>query len=138
MPADTWGAGEHEYYFEMAYSVPAPGGGGTNPIPPRPFTVDATTAMFDGRVVLRPAGLRARIGEDCEAAIEPPIINPGQRTRFVCGWVTDTPMTYEEAMAQFAIMSVSVHWDGGPAVEMVGPPIVPGSRFGALVCSMTE
>jgi len=136
LPAWAWTEGEHSYYFEMTYTVPDPGGSGTNADSPLSFTVDSDAVLYDGLVLLRPYALRVRVGADCPA-LDPRVIDPEEDTRFVWGWATDFAMTYPEAVAQYDSMNVWVHWDAGPDVEMARREIVPADEFGGYVCSLT-
>jgi Tol biopolymer transport system component/predicted GH43/DUF377 family glycosyl hydrolase len=111
----TWAEGEHSYYLEDTYSVPASGGETTEPIG---FTVSNDAPSYDGYVLLRGAALRARVGDECPA-LAPATINPDQNTRFHYGWVTDTPMTYAEAVAHFDSMTVKAYWDNGMTADLL-------------------
>ncbi len=134
----TWATGGHSYYFDNAYTFPVSGGG--EPTPEISFTVPSDAPfppLYDGYVMLRPFALRARVDGECPAI--DPMLHPDQMTRFVYGWVTDYPMTYDEALAHFDSMTVTAHWDEGQSAELERHEIIP---FGSVdwaqyVCTFT-
>lgn len=133
--AGTWTEGDHSYYLEDTYSLPEPGGYTTDQIT---FNVTTDARMYNGYVLLRGGGLRARVGGSCPGI--DPIIHPDQNTRFGYGWQTDYPMTYAEAVEHFISMVVKAHWDEGLSADLQRGVIipVPSANFGEVVCSSTE
>lgn len=133
--APSWTMGEHSYYFDNTYTFPVPGGEVT---PLIGFTASNDAPQYAGFVMLRPLALRAQIDGVCPAI--DPTLNSEQRTRFVYGWVTDYPMTYEEALAHFDSMAVTAYWDDGQSAELVRHKII---LFGSVdwaqyICTFTE
>jgi hypothetical protein len=131
----TWTEGEHSYFFENSYAVPEPGGGQS---PEIWFSVSSDAPQYDGYVVLRPFELRARLGEECSAI--DPVLHPDQATRFVYGWVTDYPMTYEQALDHFDSMTVRAYWDGSESMELGRGEVVlySADTWSAYICTYTE
>jgi hypothetical protein len=132
----NWTEVEHSYYFEYAYSLPEPGGGGTSF--PFSFTVSNDALQHDGYILLQGSALRARVGEEC-LPIDP-LIHPNQNARFLFGWVTDFSMTYEEALAHFDSMIVNVISDNGEPVELMRQEIIPYNPddWPQYACSFTQ
>ena len=121
LPAGYWQEGNHNYHFDMGYSVPQPGSGkksGSNIgfAVQSPPPEGGEPPLYGGYVLLRPEGLRAPLGGDCPLISS---IRPEQATRFVWGWLTDFPMTRKEAEAHFMSIDVTAYWDEGGAGEGV-------------------
>jgi hypothetical protein len=131
-PVGTWTAEEHTYYFEQTHTEPTPGGGSSTPVT---FMVDGSASTYDGLVLLRAFSVTARSGETC-VALDPRVLHPDEQTRFVFGWVTDYPMTYSQAVAQFVSMRVWARWDGGAGVEMTPGMVMPESEIGSYLCGL--
>jgi hypothetical protein len=130
LPAGSWSEGEHSYAFEMTSAA----GGGT--AGPRGFTVSSQAGLYEGSVLLDPWSSQARSGETC-AAIDS--IHPDQPTRFRWGWLTDEPLTYDDAVALYESMQVFVSWDSGAAVEMVRRELLEADSvdWASYICGMT-
>ena len=128
----TWSEGEHSYHIEWAYTFPEPGGSGASD--EIQFTVSNGAPPYDGFVLLRGFGLRAQIDGLCTAI--DPAIRPEQGTRFVVGFPTDNPITYQDAVAYFNSFTVTGHWDGGGVVDLTHQEILPASAvdFQQYVC----
>jgi hypothetical protein len=133
--AGTWTEGDHSYSIENTYSLPEPGSHTSDPIT---FNVTTNARTYNGYVLLRASGLRARVGGGCPGI--DPMIHPDQNTRFGYGWQTDYPMTYSEAIDHFNSMLVKAHWDEGMSADLQRGVIipVPSANFGEVVCSSTE
>jgi regulation of enolase protein 1 (concanavalin A-like superfamily) len=130
--AGTWSEGEHNYYFETAYTFPEPGGETTSPVT---FTAAGDAPWYDGYVLLRALALRARVGDECPA-LDPAAIRPDQPTLF--HWVELTsPMTYQEAVQHFDSLTVTAYWDGGSSAGLARGEIFPWSAvdFAQYLCA---
>jgi hypothetical protein len=140
-----WSEGVYSYYFDWAYTSPAPNHGTSDPMA---MTVssgseDAETPVYDGYVLLEPwasAPQLAWIDPACEVV---PVVHPDQPTRFVWGWVNDFSMSYEEALEHFSSFTVVAYWDGetgGSTPLMMGEllPFTGGESRWEYVCSLTE
>jgi hypothetical protein len=128
--ASAW-TGEHHYHFGNTYTFPV--FHVEDPTPEIEFSVDSEASLYDVYVMMRPLALRARIDGECP--IIDPVIHPDQMTRFVYGWQTDYPMTYEEALAHFDSLTVTAYWDDNQSAELVRHEIVPAGSVDA--CSFT-
>jgi hypothetical protein len=128
----TWAPDGHSYHFESTYTFPVLGGG--NPTPEISFTVADDAPQYYGYVMLRPFAVRAKVDGECPDI--DPILHPDQMTRFVYGWGTDYPMTYDEALAHFNSMTVTAHWENDQSVELVRHDIM--LRGTSDICSFTE
>lgn len=105
-----WAEGDHSYYMQWEYTLPAPGGGQV--MDPVYFSVSSMGSTYDGFALLYSrAALTPLVwtGDTCEVATS---IHPDQTTRFGWGWVNDYSMTYEEAADHFSSFAVQVFWDG--------------------------
>jgi hypothetical protein len=109
----TWSQGNHTYHFEHSYSEPFGGGGASEPIA---MVISSTlpdgsdTPEYGGYVLLQYWAQRAWTGDTCEPI---DVIHPDQPTRFVWGWMTDSSMSWEEALAHFDSFSVTAYWEDG-------------------------
>ena len=132
LPAGAWSEGDHTFHFAYAYSVPEDGGmeGGETS-----FSVSGAAPSYDGYVLLR-GMLKARVGDTC---VNIHAVNPGQATEFNTGWLTDTPMSYEEAQAHFGSMTVQAFWDEGGSQELEMHEILPWDvvDWPSYMCSFT-
>ncbi len=132
-----WTPGEHTYSFEASYSVPAPR---TDVSPEFPLTVAQDAASYNGYALLRVGRVVAASDSGC-TILDPPDINPGQWTRFVYGWITDYPMTYQEALAHFNSLTVTAYADGAALTALTPHEIHPGGATPErqqYMCSFTQ
>ncbi len=127
----TWTDGQHEYSFDMTSDA------GTGSIGPRTFTVSDAVDGHDGFALLDPWSTQVREGEGCTPA---DAIHPSQETRFRWGWATDDPLTYEEALALYESMQVTVSWDGGDPVPMNRRELLQADEvnWADYTCSLTS
>jgi hypothetical protein len=134
-----WSQGDYTYYFAHSYSAPFDGGGASDSIG---MTISSTlpdgspTPPYPGEVLLQYWAQQAWTGAACEPV---DVIHPDQPTRFVWGWMTDTSMPWEEALAHFDSLSVTAYWesgatDGSQDLERVS--LVRSDEYGG-VCSLT-
>jgi hypothetical protein len=102
------------------------------------FNVSSTAPSYNGYVLLRGLALRANIDGSC--SVIDPNIRSDQLTRFHTGYVTDYPMTYEEALMYFASLSAKAIWDGGAPVDLVPHEIMPyrADQWPTYYCSYTS
>jgi len=81
------------------------------------YTVEVTqdAPEYQGTVLLRPWSIRIRSDEPGLSCMEadPPRIRPDQPARFHIAWLTDEPMSHQDAEALFDTLSYTVSWDGG-------------------------
>ncbi len=132
-----WTPGEHTYSFEANYSVPTPGSDVSTEFP---LTVAQDAGSYVGYALLRVGRVVAALDSGC-TTLDPPDINPGQWTRFVYGWITDYPMTYQEAVAHFNSLTVTAYADGGAPITLTRHEIVPGGatpEWQQYMCSFTQ
>jgi hypothetical protein len=106
---DFWSEGEHSYYFDWNYTIPAPGGGVIDPV-----LISTTTdsPVYPGYAVLWPSSIVSPLvwnGSTCEVVSS---LNPGQPVRFAWGWVNDYSMNSDDVLEHFNSFSVGVYWDG--------------------------
>lgn len=132
LPTEYWTEGTHTYHFEAAWN------GGSEITPDVSFNVSSEAQLYDGYVLLRGLALRANINGECPV-IDPAVIQSSQLTRFHNGYVTDYPMTYEEALIYFDSLSAKAVWDGGEPVELIRHEIIPSQadQWPAYYCSFT-
>jgi hypothetical protein len=107
LPGGTWAEGTHSYFYDSAYTYPEPGD--TAVTEPVVFDVSLEAPLYEGYVLLRPFNVQARIGGVCEPVT---VIHPDQPTRFLFGWLTDWPLTPDEAVAHFDSMTVHAVSEG--------------------------
>ena len=123
--------GEHKYYFEADWLDGS--WVGENLF----VTISDTAPMYDGYVLLRPFGLRARMGDGTCQSIDP-VIFPGQLARFHVGFTSDPAVTYEEALAFFENFQVRVVLDEVILFPLFAHEIVPSDQWPQYMCSFTE
>ncbi len=138
-PVGTFRDGVHLYHFEFEWTSPEPGtlsGQGGE------LLVSSEAALYDGYVLLRGpselGGIDTPDGLACEGV---DAIHPEQPTRFLVGWVTDSPMTYGEATAHFESITARVVWDDGVSAELIRQEIFPFSPqldWAQYVCTFTR
>lgn len=109
-----WDEGDHSYSYWLS-GEPYP----DNLIH---FTSSLDAPIYEGNVLLRPWGLRARDGEDL---IYIDTIHPGQETQFHIGWRAEG--TYAEALDVYTIIMPQVSWDGGAPIDLIYHEIFPFS-----------
>jgi Tol biopolymer transport system component len=126
-PVGTWGEGDHHYHFEA----------GSETTPEIPFNVSSEAPLYDGFVLLRPAALRARVGDECLMAVS--AIRPEQATRFHAGYLSPEG-TYQEAQTFFDSLTARAIWDDGMSAELARHEIRPYSPDGwwQYVCTYTK
>lgn len=131
VPAGTWSLGTHTYHFE--FNLPEPGSSND-----ATFTVSNDAPLYNGFVLLRPLiyGIEARLGNEC-ANVD--AVNPEQPTRFLAGFLTDTPVNYQEAQAFFQDFRATVLWDDGNSAALVQHEVRPyfDSLWPGYVCTYT-
>lgn len=145
VPDGFWTEGDHSYWYEVSWTYPDPDGYPRIPwedeADPYVFTVDKEAPLYPGRALIRFGYGVVRMpapGTHCED-LAPLVLHPDQPTRFHLGWPADWAMTYPEAKAHFASMTVTVHWDvdwdgegpGGSATMVANEifPMQPGDGF---------
>jgi len=135
LPAGAWPEGTHSYNFETSFSIPEPGGGGASE--PVSFSVSDSAPAYEGSVVLRVSSQLAWTGSGCEPVN---VLQSNQPTRFLVGWVTDFPMTYEQAQAHFENLQAWVHWDGGEVAQLERHELLQADEVNweSYVCSYTS
>ena len=105
LPEGAWSEGEHTYHFKYTYTIPQEGSVESGEVS---FTISDAAPLYDGYVLLR-GMVKARVGDTC---VNIDTVNPAQATQFNTGWLTDYPMTYEQARAHIGSMTVWAFWDG--------------------------
>ncbi len=115
----SWPVGDHEYYFDFAYTYPEEGSYQSQSMS---FNIADEPGIYEGYVLLRGRVVQALVGVECQEI--DPILNSSQASRFLAGWVTDNPMTYEDALAHFDSMTANVHIDGGEASPLTRNEII--------------
>jgi hypothetical protein len=86
------------------------------------FTSSFNAPIYEGTVLLRGDGLRARDGEDL---IYIDTIHPSQVTQFHVGWRAEG--SYAEALDVYTIIMAQVSWDGPDPIDLVYNEIFPFS-----------
>ena len=125
IPAGALTDGTYPYHFEFEWSAPEPGTwtgqGGES-------AISSEAPVYDGYVLLRGAReLRGVDTQDGLACEEVDAIHPAQATRFLIGWVTDFPMTYDEALAHFESITARVVWGDGMSADHTRHEVIPFS-----------
>jgi hypothetical protein len=138
---ELWTEGIHNYHFRYVYAFPGPGLDMESAV--RTFTVSSVDApSYDGYVLLRPSSVLVRTGAGCSEILPPtPVtLNANQATRFGGGWITDYPMTYEEAVAHFDSMKVYAQWDDNQPIELHRQNIIQyrADEWLAYLCTFTS
>ena len=128
----VWIEGMHSYHFEGKWN------GGSEITPVVQFKVSKAAPAYEGYVLLRGLALRAHLGGECPTIDSP--IRTDQKTLFHNGYVTDSRMSYEEAVSYFDNLSANVIWDDGKSAELVRQEIIPYSENTWLThyCSKTQ
>jgi hypothetical protein len=78
------------------------------------FNVSSAAAIYPGTALLRTFQEMVRdpsaSGLVC-MTLDPAVLHPDQPTRFHIGWLTDEPVTRNEAMLIFENLTVTATWD---------------------------
>ena len=131
LPIGNWTLGEHVYHFEAEWNS------GSETTSEISFNVSSETPLYDGFVLLRPAALRTRVGEDCLMAVG--AIRPDQATRFHVGYLSPEA-TYQEAQTFFDSLTGRAIWDDGMSAELARHEIRPylPDDWWQYVCTYTK
>jgi Tol biopolymer transport system component len=133
--AGTWTPGEHSFYFDVQYAAPEPGYWASEP---KNFVVAEDVPLYDEKVSIRTLSMRDRTDDGCQVIDW--ALNPEQETLFQFGWVSDYALTYAEALAHFASLTATAHWDGEFSTDFTVHEVIPwtdGLDWDQYSCSFT-
>jgi hypothetical protein len=133
--APEWTAGGHDYFFDLQYTSPEPGGWGWES---RHFEVTEEAPIYEGSVSIRYWAMLDRTEDGCQVIDD--VLNPEQDTLFQFGWVGDYEMTYAEALAHFASLTATAYWDGEFSTDFTVHEVIPwtdGLDWDQYSCSFT-
>jgi serine/threonine protein kinase len=122
-PANPWSSDSHSYYYVGFYTIPREGQWITKPVP---FYVSSDAVLYEGYVLFRNYSIQTGASAGCQA-VEDPVFNPAQDARYIFIAETNSPMTYDEALAQFKSASVEIYVDGRLLGHLKRQEIVPSS-----------